>query len=117
MRDRLEVESPELAARFRSLSTVDQARVAERMLAKALDEIAPPLELPVSMTELDEVVRALDASDDEDDFRRARAATAARFLRAEALEDALYEALHARRAVDAAVDEALRETLECSRPL
>ena len=111
MRDRLEVVSPDLAARFRSLSASDQAGVVARMLAKALDEITPPLELPASESELDAVVQALDASEDEDDFRRARAASSAQFMRAEALEDALYEALHARRAVDAAVDEALRETL------
>lgn len=109
MRDRLEVQSPELAARFRSLNEQDQADVAARMLAKALDELVPPLPLPVHEAELDDLVEALDASEDESDFRRARAATAEQAMRARALEDALYEALHARGSVETAVDEALVE--------
>jgi hypothetical protein len=51
----------------------------------------------------------LDASEDEADFRRARATSAALFLRAGAYDDALYEAPHARRDIPEAVSEAVAE--------
>ena len=49
----------------------------------------------------------LDASENEADFGRARAAAAAAFLAEGACEDALYQALHARADTTDAVREAL----------
>ena len=77
------------------------------MAQRALAELDPPLELPRDDGTLDVLVDELDASEDDRSFRRARAVTAARFLRRNAFEDALYESIHARSSVLEAVDDAL----------
>jgi hypothetical protein len=107
VRDRLELESEELAASFRAVSNDDQKRVAGQMVQRALAELDPPLELPPDDGSLDVLVEGFDTSEDEHDFRRARAAMAARFLRRGAYEDSLYEALHARYSIPHAIGEAL----------
>jgi hypothetical protein len=106
MRNRLEVESAELAAAFRSADRDEQERVAAQMVERALAAQEPLLEFPADRAMQDALVDELDTSADEADFRRARAAAAARFLRQAAYEDALYEALHARPSTRDAVREA-----------
>jgi hypothetical protein len=108
--DRLEVESAELAGRFRALDGAAQQRFASEMVNEAVAEQDPPLELPPDSAALDALIEELDASEDNRDFRRARAASAEQFLRRGAYVDALYEALHARRLISKAVQEA-RDTL------
>jgi hypothetical protein len=108
--DRLEVECAELAESFRALDAEAQERLACEMVQRAVAEQDPPLELPFDSAALDTLVEELDASEDERAFRRARAASAEQFLRRDSYEDALYEAVHARRLVPAAVQEA-REAL------
>jgi hypothetical protein len=107
MRNRLEVESEGLAAVFRAAGPDTQQRVAAQMVARALGAQQPPLELPDDPAAQQAVAAQLDSSDDEADFRRARAAAAAVWLREAAYEDALYEALHARADMSAAVHEAI----------
>jgi hypothetical protein len=76
------------------------------MVQQAIAEQDPPLELSADSPALDALAEELDASVDERAFRRARAASAEQFLRRGAYEDALYEALHARRLIAEAVQEA-----------
>jgi hypothetical protein len=101
------VESADLAKRFRAVGVADRQRVAEQMVKRALAAQKPPLEAPADEAGLRVLAAELDASEVEADFRRARAAAAAQFLLRAAYEDALYEALHARRSIDEAVREAL----------
>jgi hypothetical protein len=104
------VESAELAESFRALDGEAQERLACEMVQRAAAEQDPPLELPSDSAALDALVEELDACEDERAFRRARAASAEQFLRRGAYEDALYEALHARRLIPEAVQE-VREAL------
>jgi hypothetical protein len=108
MRTRLEVESIDLATRFRAADVAGQRRVTEQMVERALAEQDPPLDIPGDEAALRAFITELDASDVEADFRRARAGAAVEFLRQAAYEDALYEALHSRRGVAEAVHEALQ---------
>lgn len=101
------MESIDLATRFRAADAADQRRVTEQMVERALTAQDPPLEVPPDEAALRVLVAKLDASEVEADFRRARAGAAVQFLRRAAYEDALYEALHARRDTAEAVGEAL----------
>jgi hypothetical protein len=101
------VESADLAERFRAVGAAERQRVAEQMVNRALAAQEPPLAAPADEARLRLLAAKLDASEVEGDFRRARAAAAAQFLCRAAYEDALYEALHARRSLDEAVREAL----------
>jgi hypothetical protein len=103
----LVVQSSELAASFEAARDELQERVARRMVERALGELDPPLDPPRDDGGLDALVDELDTSEDKRDFRRARAGMAEQFLRRGAFGDALYEALHARESVEAAVAEAL----------
>ena len=107
MRGRLEVEDAELARSFRAADVRDQEYVAHAMTQRAVAAQDPPLELPADPAQLQAVIAELDASEDESDFRRARAGSAAAHLRGAAYEDALYEALHAHCDIPDAVAEAL----------
>ena len=107
MPDRLEVEDVPLARCFRAADARKQERVANAMTHRAVAMQDPPLELPADAAQLRAVVADVDASGDDRDFRRARAASAAEHLRLSAYEDALYEALHAHADVRVAVAEAL----------
>jgi hypothetical protein len=107
MRDRLEVENAELARSFRAAEVSEQARVADQMVQRAVAAQDPPLELPADAAQLHALVAELDASEDMSDFPRARAASAAEYLRGAAYEDALYEALHAHHDISNAVADAL----------
>ena len=101
------MESADLAKRFRAADAADRQRVADQMVARALAAQDPPLEVPADEASLRTLAAELDSSDVDVDFRRARAAAAVQFLRRAAYEDALYEALHARRGIEEAVREAL----------
>jgi hypothetical protein len=107
VRSRLEVESIDVAKRFRAADAADQRRVTEQLIERALAAQDPPLDIPPDEAALRALVAELDASDDEADFRRARAGAAVEYLRRAAYEDALYEALHARHGIAEAVSEAL----------
>jgi hypothetical protein len=107
MRDRLEVQSEELATAFRAANPDTQRRVAGQMMERGLAAQHPPLEGPEDPSRWQAVAAELDASENEEDFRRARAAAAAAFLAEGAYEDALYEALHACADPTEAVREAL----------
>ena len=107
MRDRLEVESVELAAAFRSVNAQTQKRVATQMVERALAAQEPPLEVPGDPAARDALLAELDTSEDEANFRRARAVAAVTFLGQDAYEDALYEALHARANTSDAAPETL----------
>ena len=110
MTQRLEVENAELAAAFRGAASHVRRRLALRMVERALGAQEPPLEVPDDLPGREALAARLDSSDDEADFRRARAAAAAVFLRRGAYEDAFYEALHARADPPAAVQEAIALT-------
>jgi hypothetical protein len=110
VRDRLEVQSAELAEGFRALDRAAQQRLAGLMVGRAVAEQVPPLELPSDSAALDALVEELDVLPGDRAFRRARAASAEQFLRRGAYEDALYEALHARRVLGEAIEEALERT-------
>ena len=107
MPTRLEVQDAELARSFRAADVREQEHVADKMTQRAVAAQDRPLELPADAAQLQAVVAELDASEDESDFRRARAASAAAYLRDAAYEDALYEALHAHRDISDAVADAL----------
>jgi hypothetical protein len=78
------------------------------MTRRAILRFAPPLELPDDDAALRALVVALDDEGDQRDmWRRARAATAAQFLREGEFEEALYEALHAHSSTREAIAEAL----------
>jgi hypothetical protein len=95
MRDRLEVQDADLASAFHAASADAQQRLAVEMVERALAAQNPPLEFPAHREAQQELFMTLDTSDDDVDFRKARAVAAACFLRDGAYEDALYEALHA----------------------
>jgi hypothetical protein len=80
------------------------------MVESALAEQDPPLSPPSDLAGQRELAAHLDGSDNEVDFRRARAAAAVVFFSEAAYEDALYEALHARADIAHAVQEALLQT-------
>jgi hypothetical protein len=107
-RHRLETESPELAARFRTLDEARQRAVVEAVLNAGCRILTPPLALPDSSEELDELRRRLDYSETGDDFLRSRAAASALDLARGLMDDALYEALHAHRKPDDGVAQTLR---------
>ena len=107
MRDRLAVESEELAAAFRAAALARQERVALKMVESALAAQLPRIELPSDVASQQALLARLDASQDESDFRRARAVAAAALLRQGAYEDALYEAVHASPDQGGAVERAL----------
>jgi hypothetical protein len=77
------------------------------MVERALGEQDPPVEVAASLAAQEAVFEQLDACGDDSNFRRARAASAVIFLRRASYEDALYEALHARKDVSVATQEAL----------
>lgn len=78
------------------------------MVRRAISGFEPPLVVPSDNAALDALIDALDAVGEESDmFRRARAATATRYLRRRDFEEALYEALHAHPDTRQAVTEAL----------
>jgi hypothetical protein len=133
---RLDADDGEMAAQFRLLDEASRRRLACNMVRSALAELSPPLTLPqqaiallnkagtATPAQLAELDRRAATSESgrfarEDQFRRARIVAAARYAlspQPRAPEDALYEALHARRAIDAAVDEALSETSRALGP-
>ena len=107
-RHRLDVESPELAARFRQLAHREQEAVLDELLRAACDDLTPPLALPASAEDLEGLLRRYDHSGTGDDFLRARAAASALYRERGSLDDALYEALHAHRKLDDGLARALR---------
>jgi hypothetical protein len=120
---RLDTDDGEMAAQFRLLDEASRRRLACGMVRSALAEQSPPLTLPqqtlallnkggtATPAQLADLDRRA-ASDgtgrtpDESVFRRARIIAAARYAlspQPRAAEDALYEAMHARRSFDEAM--------------
>ena len=126
---RLDTDDGELATQFRALDEASRRRLACGMVRSALAEQTPPLLLPqqaiallnkagtatpAQLAELDRRAATNDSgrAPDEAVFRRARIIAAARYAlspQPRAAEDALYEAMHARRSFDTAMAEAWKQ--------
>jgi hypothetical protein len=126
---RLDTDDGELATQFRSLDEASRRRLACGMVRSALAEQNPPLALPqqaiallnkagtatpAQLAELDRraATNGTGRRPDEDVFRRARIIAAARYAlspQPRAPEDALYEAMHARSSLQAAMAEAWKQ--------
>ena len=126
---RLDADDGELASQFRSLDEASRRRLACGMVRSALAEQSPPVDIPqqavallnkagtatpAQLADLDR--RAATNSGgrrfDENVFRRARLIAATRYAlspQPRAAEDALYEALHARASLQAAMAEAWKQ--------
>jgi hypothetical protein len=120
---RLDADDGELAAQFRLLDEASRRRLACQMVRSVLAELSPPLTLPqqalallnkagtATPAQLAELDRRAATSDGrratgEEMFRRARVIAAARYAlspQPRALEDALYEAMHARSSFQGAM--------------
>jgi hypothetical protein len=120
---RLDSDDGELATQFRALDDASRRRLACGMVRSALAEQSPPLLLPqqaiallnkagtatpAQLAELDRRAATNESgrAPDEAVFRRARIIAAARYAlspQPRAAEDALYEAMHARTSLDAAM--------------
>jgi hypothetical protein len=107
---RLEIVDADLARAVRAATEESQRRTADSTLRRVCAEFDPPLTIPDGDA-LDALVEELDAMGEErDQWRRARAAMAAQFLRHGEYEESLYEAVHAHPFMPDAIAEA-RATL------
>ena len=126
---RLDSDDGELASQFRALDDASRRRLACGMVRSALAEQSPPIALPqtamallnkagtatpAQLAELDRQAATNGTSRRPDDnvIRRARLIAAARYAlspQPRAAEDALYEALHARASLQAAMSEVWKQ--------
>jgi hypothetical protein len=125
---RLDKDDGELAEAFRALDDASRRRLACGMVRTALAEQRPPLALPpqavqllnkagtATPAQLAELDRQAATSGgrrfDADAGRRARLIAAARYAlspQPRASEDALYEAMHARASLEAAMADAWKQ--------
>ena len=124
---RLDADDRLLAERFRGLHPARRRRLSCAMVRRALAELPvtlPPhvlgllgtcgIATPAQLADLDRRAASSGGSLADADFRRARIVAAARYAlspQPRAAEEALYEALHARRSFSSALDE-LRHQLD-----
>ena len=126
-RSRLDGDDPQIAERFRALEEPRRRRLACSLVREALAELTvtlpPPIlgllgtagvATPAQLAELDRRAAATGGPPVEEDFRRARIVAAARYAlspQPRAAEEAVHEALHARKSFEHALD-ALRHRLD-----
>ena len=126
-RSRLDGDDPQIAERFRALEEPRRRRLACSLVREALAELTvtlpPPIlgllgtagvATPAQLAELDRRAAATGGPPVEDDFRRARIVAAARYAlspQPRAAEEAVHEALHARKSFVLALD-VLRHRLD-----
>ena len=119
-RSRLDGDDPHIAERFRALDEPRRRRLACALVREAVAEIRvtlPPVILgllgtagvatPAQLADLDRRAASSGGPQVEEDFRRARSVAAARYAlspQPRAAEEAIHEALHARRSYDRALD-------------
>ena len=119
-RSRLDRDDAALAERFRALDEPRRRRLACALVREALAELTvtlPPVILgllgtagiatPAQLADLDRRAASTGGPPVEDDFRRSRIIAAARFAlspQPRAAEEAVHEALHARRSFELAQD-------------
>src|SRR5919107_4086737 len=126
-RSRLDADDPHIAERFRALEEPRRRRLACALVREALAELTvtlpPPIlgllgtagtATPAQLAELDRRAASTGGPPLEDDFRRARIVAAARYAlspQPRAAEEAVHEALHARKSFVLALD-TLRHRLD-----
>jgi hypothetical protein len=126
-RSRLDADDHHIAERFRALEEPRRRRLACSLVREALAELTvtlpPPIlgllgtagiATPAQLAELDRRAASTGGPPVEDDFRRARIIAAARFAlspQPRAAEEAVHEALHARKSFVLALD-VLRHRLD-----
>jgi hypothetical protein len=126
-RSRLDADDHHIAERFRALEEPRRRRLACALVREALAELTvtlPPAILgllgtagiatPAQLGELDRLAASTGGPPVEDDFRRARIVAAARYAlspQPRAAEEAVHEALHARKSFELALD-VLRHRLD-----
>jgi hypothetical protein len=126
-RSRLDADDHHIAERFRALEEPRRRRLACGLVREALAELTvtlpPPIlgllgtagvATPAQLAELDRRAASTGCPPVEDDFRRARVVAAARYAlspQPRAAEEAVHEALHARKSFVLALD-ALRHRLD-----
>ena len=119
-RSRLDADDHHIAERFRALGEPRRRRLACALVREALAELAvtlpPPIlgllgtagvATPARLAELDRRAASTGGPPVEDDFRRARIVAAARYAlspQPRAAEEAVHEALHARKSFVLALD-------------
>jgi len=124
-RSRLDADDHQIAERFRALEEPRRRRLACSLVREALAELTvtlpPPIlgllgtagiATPAQLAELDRRAASTGGPPVEDDFRRARIVAATRYAlspQPRAAEDALYEAMHARASLQAAMAEAWKQ--------
>jgi hypothetical protein len=126
-RSRLDADDHHIAERFRALEEPRRRRLACALVREALAELTvtlpPPIlgllgtagiATPAQLAELDRRAASTGGPPVEDDFRRARVVAAARYAlspQPRAAEEAVHEALHARKSFVLALD-VLRHRLD-----
>jgi hypothetical protein len=126
-RSRLDADDHHIAERFRALEEQRRRRLACALVREALAELTvtlpPPIlgllgtagiATPAQLAELDRRAASTGGPPVEDDFRRARVVAAARYAlspQPRAAEEAVHEALHARKSFVLALD-VLRHRLD-----
>jgi hypothetical protein len=126
-RSRLDADDHHIAERFRALEEPRRRRLACGLVREALAELTvtlpPPIlgllgtagiATPAQLAELDRRAASTGGPPVEDDFRRARVVAAARYAlspQPRAAEEAVHEALHARKSFVLALD-VLRHRLD-----
>ena len=126
-RSRLDADDPHIAERFRALEEPRRRRLACALVREALAELTvtlpPPIlgllgtagiATPAQLAELDRRAASTGGPPVEEDFRRARIVAAARYAlspQPRAAEEAVHEALHARKSFVLALD-VLRHRLD-----
>jgi hypothetical protein len=126
-RSRLDADDHHIAERFRALEEPRRRRLACALVREALAELTvtlpPPIlgllgtagiATPAQLADLDRRAASTGGPPVEDDFRRARIVAAARYAlspQPRAAEEAVHEALHARKSFVLALD-VLRHRLD-----
>ena len=126
-RSRLDADDHHIAERFRALEEPRRRRLACSLVREALAELTvtlpPPIlgllgtagiATPAQLADLDRRAASTGGPPVEDDFRRARVVAAARYAlspQPRAAEEAVHEALHARKSCVLALD-VLRHRLD-----
>jgi hypothetical protein len=126
-RSRLDGDDPQIAERFRALDEPRRRRLACALVRQAIAEqpvTLPPTILgllgtagvatPAQLADLDRRAASSGGPQVEDDFRRAKIVAAARYAlspQPRAAEEAVHEALHARKSFEGALD-VLRHRLD-----
>jgi hypothetical protein len=126
-RSRLDSDDTQIAERFRALDEPRRRRLACSLVREALAELTvtlpPPIlgllgtagiATPAQLADLDRQAASTGGPPLEDDFRRARLVAAARYAlspQPRAAEEAVHEALHARKSFVLALD-VLRHRLD-----